>query len=229
MKHESQGGSGGKPDVRLHAPATAKNRDAILEVVETLAPAGAMVLEIGSGSGEHAVHIGAHLAKLTWQPSDPDPTMRASISAWIDHSHVGNVRPPLAIDCAVPGWWRDLAREPDLIVAINVAHIVAKPVIDGLLEGAGRLLQPDGLLLFYGPFTFNGDFTANSNKSFDRMLRQQNPAWGLRDLNNISADAAQHGLELKEIIAMPSNNHTLVLKRQGPVTAIHPLPAAGDF
>lgn len=208
-----QSGPGGRPDYRLHAPAAVKNRDAILNVIEKLAPEGADVLEVGSGSGEHAVHIGEHAQGLTWRPSDPDPTMRASIAAWIDHTKVGNVKPPLAIDCAAPGWWQDLDLEPDLIVAINFAHIVAQPSVDGLLDGAGRLLRPEGLLLLYGPFRFNGDYTAASNKSFDRMLRQQNPAWGLRDLNNISAYGANCGLGLQEIIAMPSSNHTIVLKR----------------
>ncbi len=214
MKHKDQGAPGGRPDYRLHAPAAVKNRDAVLEVIEKLAPADADVLEIGSGSGEHAAHIGRHVAGLNWQPSDPDPTMRASISAWIDHAQVANVMPPLAIDCSLPGWWLDLTLEPDLIVAINFTHIVAQPAIDGLLDGAGHLLRQDGLLLLYGPFRFNGDYTANSNKSFDQMLHQQNPDWGLRDLNNISAYGADCGLGLKEIIAMPSSNHTLVLRRR---------------
>jgi cyclopropane fatty-acyl-phospholipid synthase-like methyltransferase len=213
VKHKNESGPAGKPDFRLHAPATAKNREPILKVVARLVPPGATVLEVGSGSGEHAVHIGAHLPELSWQPSDPDPTMRASIAAWIAHAHVDNVAQPAAIDCGAPDWWLDVTGAPDLIIAINMIHIVAQPVVDGLLEGAGRLLRQGGLLAFYGAFTFNGDYTANSNKSFDHMLRQQNPAWGLRDLNHISAVAARHDVALDEIVAMPSNNHMLVFKR----------------
>jgi cyclopropane fatty-acyl-phospholipid synthase-like methyltransferase len=213
MKHQSQGGAGGKPDFRLHAPAYARNRDPILQLIQDLVAADATVLEVGSGSGEHAVYVAQHMPELTWQPSDPDPTMRASIEGWIEHAGAGNVRPPLAIDCAADDWWSLPDAVPDLIIAINFTHIVTQPVIDGLLTGAGRLLRPGGLLALYGPFRFNGDYTSQSNKSFDIMLAQQNREWGLRDLNNIAAAAAPHGLELKEIVAMPSNNHTLVLKR----------------
>lgn len=213
MKHQTEGTPAGSPDFRLHAPAAAKNRAAILGMIEQIATADATVLEIGSGSGEHAVYIGEHLPRITWQPSDPDPTMRASIMGWINHTRVTNVRPPLDIDCALEDWHGRVKPAPDLIVAINFAHIVPPAALDGLLAGAGRLLGPGGLLALYGPFRFNNDYTSNSNKSFDHMIHQQNPDWGLRDLNNIAVGGAPHGLELRDIIAMPSHNHTLVMRR----------------
>lgn len=213
MKHQNEGAPGGRADFRLHAPATARNRDAILEKVGDLVASDARVLEIGSGTGEHAVHIARQMPDLVWQTSDPDPTMRASTRAWIDHTGVTNVREPLSLDCGADGWWRDVDVEPDLMIAINFTHIVPITCIDGLLAGAGALLPPDGLLALYGAFTFNGVYSAATNRSFDRMLRQQNAAWGLRDLNDISAGANRHGLKLDQIIAMPSNNHMVTLKR----------------
>ena len=214
MKHRTEGSPGGAPDYRLHAPAAAKNRDPILKLIVRIAPADASILEVGSGSGEHAVYIAGHLPRIVWQPSDPDPTMRASIAGWIAHTRVANVPPPLDIDCESEDWGRLVPMAPDLILAINFTHIVGQSVLDGLLAGAGHLLRQDGLLALYGPFRFNGDYTSNSNKSFDHMLFQQNRAWGLRDLNSIAAGALPHGLELQEIVAMPSHNHTLVLRRR---------------
>ncbi len=213
MKHQNEGAPGGHADFRLHAPATARNRDAILEKITDLAAADARVLEIGSGTGEHAVHIAGQMPNLVWQTSDPDPTMRASTQAWIDHTGVANVGQPLALDCGAEAWWRDVNFGPDLMIAINFTHIVPPACIDGLLAGAGVLLKPDGVLALYGAFTFNGVYSAATNRSFDRMLRQQNAAWGLRDLNDISAGANRHGLKLDQIIAMPSNNHLLTLKQ----------------
>lgn len=212
MKHQDEGTPGGRADFRLHAPATARNRDAILEKVGGLVAGNARVLEIGSGTGEHAVHIAGQMPDLVWQTSDPDPTMRASTQAWIDHTGVPNVGEPLVIDCGTDAWWRAVDFEPDLVIAINFTHIVPTACIEGLLAGTGELLRPDGLLALYGAFTFNGVYSAATNRSFDRMLRQQNAAWGLRDLNNISAGANRHGLKLDQIIAMPSNNHMLTLK-----------------
>lgn len=188
-------------DPRQHAPATARNRDAILAVLRRLAPATGTVLEVASGSGEHAAHFAAALPALAFQPSDPDPARRASIDAWC--GPLPNVRPALALDAAGPDW------PPGpfgLVLSCNMTHIAPWAATRGLLAGAGRVLAPGGILLLYGPYRRAGIPTAPGNAAFDASLRARNPDWGLRELDAVDALARAAGLAGLAVVEMPANN-----------------------
>ncbi len=192
------------------APAVARNKDAILDVLRPLLPSSGLVLEIASGTGEHAVHFAGAMPHLTWQPSDPAPAARASIAAWAAEAGLPNIRPPLALDAAASLW--PLARA-DAMVCINMVHISPFASTEGLMRGAGALLPAGGLLLIYGPFRRADVPTAPSNEAFDADLRRRDPAWGLRDLEAVAACAASHGVTLVGVEAMPANNLALILRK----------------
>jgi hypothetical protein len=194
------------------APSTARNREPILDVLKTCLPRSGLVLEIASGAGEHAVYNAAALPGLTWQPSDADPQALASIAAWRDHAGLPNLLPPLVIDACHPDSW-PLDRA-DGLVNINMIHISPWAATIGLMTGAGRLLPPGGPLVLYGPYIEPDVPTAPSNLAFDASLKSRNRAWGLRDLDAVTALAAAHGLAWSQRIAMPANNLMLVFKRQ---------------
>ncbi len=197
-------------DRRRHAPATQRNREPILAVFRDILPADGTVLEIGSGTGEHVAFFAPLFPSLVWQPSDPDPGLRDSIAAWADASGAGNIRPPLEIDTRTDDWGIDRA---DAILCANVIHITPWAVCEGLLRGAGRILTPGGLLSLYGPFKRDGRHTAPSNEQFDMSLRSQDPSWGVRDLTDVTGEAAANGLVRDSVIEMPSNNLIVVFKR----------------
>jgi SAM-dependent methyltransferase len=203
-------------DARLHAPATQRNREPILAVLRRLLPADGTVLEIASGTGEHAVWLAARLPGLLFQPSDPSAAQRASIAAWIESAGLGNVRAPLALDAAAAGWEAGAGIPSDLaaILCINMIHIAPWPAAQGLVRGAGRALAAGGLLYLYGPFHRGGRPTAPSNEAFDRSLRAQDPAWGVRDLEAVAAEADAAGFALAELVEMPANNLSVVFRRR---------------
>lgn len=197
-------------DVRRSAPATERNREPILAVLRHVLPSRGVVLEIASGTGEHAIHFARALAGLTWQPSDPDPMARASIAAWAAEAALPNVRPPLALDASAETW---PIAHADAIVCINMIHISPWRATLGLMRGAGRVLGPGGVLYLYGAYKRAGQHTAPSNAAFDESLRRQNPEWGVRDLEAVIELAASHGLRHQETIAMPANNLSVVFVR----------------
>jgi len=197
--------------VKRHAPATDRNREPILAVLERVLPRDGTVLEVASGSGEHAVFFAGALPGIVWQPSEPDADNRASIAAWTSQSGLPNVRPPLALDVTDETW--PLPRA-DALVNINMVHIAPWAACEGLMRGAGRLLAAGAPLYLYGPFHRGGRATAASNEAFDRGLRAQNPAWGVRDLEAVAEEAARQGLALDEIVEMPSNNFSLVFRKR---------------
>ncbi|OYY63085.1 DUF938 domain-containing protein [Sphingomonas sp. 28-62-11] len=199
-------------DVRKHAPATLRNREAIARVLMDMLPPTGLVLEIASGSGEHVAHFARELPGHDWQPSDPDPTALASIAAWSEG--LGNARAPIAIDAASPDWGIEQA---DAVLCINMVHISRWQATLGLLAGAARILPKDGRLIIYGPFRQQGVPTAPSNESFDQSLRARDPHWGLRDVESVTEAAAKHGLRFERLIEMPANNVVLVY-RHGAVT-----------
>ena len=197
-------------DGRRFAAAAGRNRGPILGVLGRVLPPRGDLLEIGAGTGEHAVHLAPNFPGLTWQPSDPDPVSRASIDAWCAHVGAPNLRPALAIDAADQNWPNE---QVDVIVAINVVHISPWSTAVGLFAGAGRGLRAGGLLYLYGPFRVGGRHTAPSNEAFDASLRARDPRWGIRDLEALEELAAQQGLAPAERVAMPANNLSLIFRR----------------
>jgi len=193
----------------LTSPAVARNRAPILDVLRRVLPEHGLVLEIASGSGEHAAYFAAALPHLTWQPTDPDTAALASIAAYRAAARLPNLLPPLALDAAASDW---LVKQADAIVAINMIHIAPWAAAEGLMAGAARLLVP--VLYLYGPFREHGRHTAPSNAAFDESLRARNREWGVRDLDEVAALASRHGLALEERIAMPANNLSVVFRRR---------------
>ena len=199
-------------DARRSAPAALRNREPILAVLRTqLGPSGLM-LEVASGTGEHALHIAAALPAWTIQPSDPDATARASIDAWGRAAGLANLRPALELDAASPEWPIAAA---DAVLCVNMIHIAPWAATPGLLAGAARLLPPGAPLVLYGPYRQRGVPLAESNAEFDRSLRERNPEWGLRDLEAVTEAAAAAGFTAGPVVPMPANNLTVVFRRRG--------------
>jgi hypothetical protein len=203
-------------DARLHAPATQRNREPILAVLRRVLPASGALLEIASGTGEHAVYLAAQLPGRIFQPSDPDPAHRASIAAWSAGQGIANLRAPLTLDVTRSGWETSAGIPSDLaaILCINLIHIAAWSAALGLVRGAGAALGADRVLYLYGPYRRAGRPTAPSNEAFDRSLRAQNPEWGVRDLESLAAAADAGGFALAEVVEMPANNLSLILRRR---------------
>jgi len=197
-------------DAKQHAPATSRNRDAIREVLARELPAQGTVLEIASGSGEHAVHFAAAFPALRWQPSDASDAALASIAAWRAEAALANLLAPLTLDVMSTTWPITAA---DAIVCINMVHISPWQATLGLFAGAARVLAADAVLYLYGPYRFDGAFTADSNAAFDQSLRSRDPRWGVRDVGELDAAARPHGLVRCATVAMPANNHSLVFRR----------------
>jgi hypothetical protein len=196
--------------VKRFAPATARNRGPILEVLRAVLPRRGTVLEVASGSGEHAVYFARELPELVWQPSDPDPAARASIVVWSAEAGLANLRAPLALDVR-----RDGLAMPDLvaIVAINMVHIAPWQAAEGLLAGAAAALPAGGVLYLYGPYFRDGHPTVPSNAAFDAELRAQDQSWGIRSLEAVTAAATAVGLRLDRVVEMPANNLSVVYRR----------------
>lgn len=199
--------------MKRHAPATARNREPILEVLARVLPPAGVVLELASGSGEHAAWFAARLPGVAWQPSDVDPDAVASVAAYVVEAGLPNLRPPVVVDAAAPAWPVERA---DAIVCINMLHIAPWEAAVGLFAGAARLLPAGAPLVTYGPYRFGGAFTAPSNQAFDASLRARDPRWGVRDVDDLRALAGEHGLALDEIVARPANNHVLVFRAGRP-------------
>ncbi len=193
------------------APSTARNRAPILSVLKSYLPQRGVVLEIAAGAGEHAVYNAAAFPGLQWQPTDPDPDALASIAAWRAHAALPNLLLPLQLDATAPEAWP--VDRADAIVNINMIHISPWAATQGLMTGAGRLLPVGGSLFLYGPYIEPGIETAPTNLLFDLDLKARNPAWGLRRLDEVTALAAQHGLELAERLSMPANNLGLIFHK----------------
>jgi len=201
--------------LKLASPAAQRNREPILAVLRRHLPAEGAVLELASGTGEHVVHFAAALPGLTFQPTDADAAARASTAAHAADARLANVRAPLALDATAPRWDlpADVAAQLVAIVCINMIHISPWEATLGLLRGAGKALPPGGLLFLYGPYRRGGAHTAPSNADFDASLRARNPSWGVRDLEAVVAEAQSCGFALVEIVDMPANNLSVVLRK----------------
>jgi SAM-dependent methyltransferase len=225
---------------RRHAPACLRNREPILAVLRRVLPSQGLVLEIASGTGEHAAYFAPLLAPRRWQPSDADADARASIAAHAADAACPTLLAPIALDAASDGQGGDgqggdgqggdgqggdgqggdgqggddwPIATADAIVCINMIHIAPWRAAVGLMAGAERLLSNGGVLYLYGPFMRAGHHTAPSNEAFDRSLRQRDPAWGVRDLNEVTRLARRHGLVREEVVEMPANNLSAVFRR----------------
>ncbi len=197
-------------DQPLYAPAVARNREPILAVLRRVLPQQGLALEVASGSGEHAAYFAAALPALRWQPSDPDARALASIAAHCEAAALPNLLPPLVLDAQATDW---PIAHADAVLCINMIHIAPWGTAEGLMAGAAGILPDDGVLYLYGPYQVDGRHTADSNRDFDAWLRAQDPAWGVRDLGDVTDLAARHGFALVETVAMPANNLSVVFRR----------------
>jgi hypothetical protein len=196
--------------LKRHAPATARNSQPLAEVLARELPASGTVLEIASGSGEHAVFMARRFPALDWQPSDRDAEALASVDAWAAEARLANLRPAIALDAAAPDWPNVSA---DALLCVNMVHISPWDAAVGLFAGAGRVLGSSAPLVLYGPFVEPDVETAASNHAFDQSLRQRDPAWGLRSTADLDRLAAGHGMTRTARCAMPANNLVLVYRR----------------
>jgi len=188
------------------SPAAERNKAPILDVLNAVLPGAARVLEIASGTGQHAVHFGRALPHLIWQPSELAENL-AGIQTWLDEAQLANVLAPLALDVNDERW---PVTQVDAIFNANTVHIISWPEVERLFAHIARVIAPDGYVCFYGPYNYGGQFTSESNARFDAWLKARDPDSGVRDFEAVNQLAASHGLELLRDIAMPSNNRILV-------------------
>lgn len=207
-------------DTRQYAPATERNRQPILEVLQRVLPTTGTILEVASGTGQHAVYFASRLTPRHWQPSDPNPQACDSIAAWQLHSPWETLHPPLILDATARQWPVETSNNPlfkqhpiSAIVNINMIHISPWAACLGLMAGANRILPSNGVLYLYGPYKRNGEHTAPSNAAFDQSLQMSNPEWGVRDLEAVVAAAEAEGFQLREVVEMPANNLSVIFGR----------------
>jgi hypothetical protein len=196
--------------MKRHAPAVGRNREPIAAVLTEELPAAGLVLEVASGTGEHAVHFARTFPHLTWQPSDPDPAARDSISTWLEDEGLGNLLAPLDLNAGKAVWPIESAHA---VLCINMAHISPLAATEGLVAGAARLLAPGAPLILYGPWLEADVETAPSNLAFDADLKARCSEWGLRPVEWLDGVAGVAGFQRTRRVAMPANNLTLVYRK----------------
>ena len=193
-----------------HAPATARNRDAIFAVLGRVLPSSGTILEVASGTGEHAAYLALRLAGLTWQPSDADAGAVEMIGRRVAAVGAANLLAPLRLDVCTEIW---PIRQADAVVCVNMIHISSWAAVAGLMQGAGRLLTEGSVLYFYGPYKIGGHHTTPSNAAFDDSLRRRNADWGVRDLEAVTDEAQSNGFAFIETVDMPANNLSVIFKK----------------
>jgi hypothetical protein len=193
-----------------YAESCEQNRDPILAVLREIFADRRRVLEIASGTGQHAVYFGRALPHLTWQTSEL-PQNHAGIRAWLDEAGLANVLPPLALDVTREDW---PVHGVDAVFNANTVHIVSWPAVERMFAGIGKVLEMGGILSLYGPFNYGGQFTSDSNARFDAWLKSRDPQSGVRDFEALNALAEAQGLALEQDVAMPANNRTLVWRKR---------------
>jgi hypothetical protein len=200
-------------DGRLHAPAVERNREPILAVLRTVMPTPGTILEIASGSGQHAAWFAPEFPGHRWAPSDVDPDNLSSIDAWCRQEGAVNVIAPRVLDASAENWpVTDLEADLIAMLSVNMIHISPWAAGLGLLAAAGRLLPDNGILFLYGPFLRDGQPATDSDAEFDRSLQARDPSWGLRDLDQVVAAANAQGLVLSQQLAMPVGNLSLIFR-----------------
>jgi SAM-dependent methyltransferase len=197
--------------MKHHAPATERNREPLLPVLREVLPLEGTVLEVSSGTGQHAAFFARAFPGLSWQPTDVDPSALESIESWRAEEAVPNLHPPRILDAQAEDWPVDTA---EAVLCINMIHIAPWEACQGLMRGAARVLPQGGRLVLYGPYFVDGRPTAPSNLAFDESLRARNASWGVRELGAVTAEALRHGLERERVVDMPSNNLTVVFRKR---------------
>lgn len=206
----------GADDKRRHAPHTERNRDVILNVLRKYLINSGTILELASGTGEHAAYMAPHFPDYDWQPSDYDEDNHASINAWRENGDAPNLLPSMLLDIMDSRWPIEEippAKPVTAVLAMNILHIAPWEVTLGILDGTANLLPPGGMLYFYGPFTVGGKHTSDSNIQFDASLRERDASWGVRDMHMVSDIARSYGFVGPETTQMPANNFSLVFKK----------------
>jgi cyclopropane fatty-acyl-phospholipid synthase-like methyltransferase len=196
--------------MRKYSEACEQNKDPILSVFRPLLKDNNNVLEIGSGTGQHAVYFSRHLPHVTWQPSDLVENL-SSIQAWIEEEQLSNIKPPIELDARSHPWPIKVA---DVIFSANTLHIMSWEMVEHFFKGVGEVLSDRGILFIYGPFSYQGKHTSQSNENFDRYLKQCDPSSGIRDFVEVDSLAEVQDLELIEDYAMPVNNRSLVWQKR---------------
>ena len=197
--------------MKLSSPSAQRNREPIAAVLADWLPESGLVLEVASGSGEHAIHFARAFPQLEWQPTDPDPQAIMSIEAWRADTGLANLREPVILDASAETW---PIERSEAVLNINMVHISAWDAALGLLDGAARVLASGGKLILYGPWTLEGIETAPSNLAFDADLKRRNPAWGLREVEDFAQEAEKRGFLLSDQREMPANNWMLLFIRR---------------
>ncbi|MDP1999040.1 MAG: DUF938 domain-containing protein [Rhodoferax sp.] len=201
----------------LYSPAADRNREPILQALRLILPPQGLALEIASGTGQHVAHFAAGLPGWVWQPSDAQADAFDSITGWCAQMGAGRVKPPILLNVMASPWPGDnspFAQQFDAIYCANMLHISPWATCAALMQGAARHLTPAGLLLVYGPFLEAGQPTSPGNQDFDQSLRQRDPDWGIRQLDDVTREAHHVGLRLRQRLPMPANNLLLVFHRR---------------
>ena len=197
-------------EARRSAPHVARNVAPIIDVLKGVLPGTGLVLEVASGTGEHALAFARAFPHLLFQPTDANPLALRSVEAWRTAEGAPNLLAPVPLDASADPWPVERA---DAILCINMVHISPWTATLGLLKGAGRLLPSDGVLYLYGPYRQRGIETAPSNEAFDRSLKERNLEWGLRYLEDVASAAEGHGLGLENVTPMPANNLSAIFRK----------------
>jgi SAM-dependent methyltransferase len=206
-------GAAASGDPRISAPSALRNRDLIAAELARIAPPRGRAFEIASGTGEHVIRFAEAMPGLTWQPTDPDPARRASIAAWTRASGLDNIRPPRDLDAARPGWSDEEPIPADLVVLVNLLHLISAPEAEVVLTEIAAVLAPGGIFALYGPFLRDGEATSEGDAAFHAGLKAQDPAIGYKDVICTCACLVDAGLAHVETVAMPANNLLLVFER----------------
>ncbi len=197
--------------MKPYSEACDRNRDPIFAVIQPLFAARSAVLEIGSGTGQHAVYFAARLPHLIWHASDREEN-HPGIHLWLDEAGLENTRPPLTLDVTQTAW---PALAVDAVYTANTAHIMHWPEVEALFAGVGVLLAAGGVFVQYGPFNYGGAYTSESNARFDERLKARDPLSGIRDVEALNILAVAAGMRLREDVAMPANNRILIWEKPG--------------
>lgn len=194
------------------SPAAQRNKGPICEFLKEALTDTGKVLEIASGSGEHALYFAEQMPQTLWQPSDPSPEALDSIDGWRVDADLPNLLAPLQIDASIPEQWPDIP-EVTAVLCINMVHISPWAATQGLMRGAARLLQANEPLILYGPYIRDGVETAPSNLAFDADLKRRNAEWGVRNLADVTSIATENGFAQEKIVEMPANNITVIYRK----------------